>query len=44
MRVERVAQPVDAPFADEIDMGDLPQRMNAGVSAAGAVNDGALRH
>ena len=34
MGVERVAQPVDAPLADEIDMGDLTQRMNAGVRAA----------
>ena len=39
MRVERVAQPILAPVARQIDMGDLTQRMHAGVGAAGAMDD-----
>ena len=41
MRVDGVAQPVLAPDAREVDMSDLPQRMHAGVGAAGAMHDAA---
>ena len=41
MRIDRVAQPVDAPVAREIDMRHLPERMHAGVGAARPMHDGA---
>ena len=37
MGVERLAQPRPLPVPREIDMGDLPGRMDPGVGAAGAV-------
>ena len=42
MRVDRLAQAPAPPLAFEIDMRDLPHRVNAGVGAAGAVDDEAL--
>ena len=42
MRGERVAHGVGVPFLRQIDMRDLPERMHAGVGAAGAVDGDAL--
>ena len=41
MRIERIAQPIDAPFPQKIDMSDLTERMNSGVSSPGPVNHAA---
>ena len=37
MRVERVAHRVGVPVLAQIDMRDLPERVHAGIGAAGAV-------
>ena len=38
MRVERVAHGVGVPVLGQIDMGDLPARVHAGIGAAGALH------
>ena len=38
MRVERVAHGVGVPILGEIDMGDLAERVHAGIGAPGAVH------
>ena len=38
MGVERVAHGIGRPVAGEIDMGDLAERMDAGIGAPGALD------
>ena len=38
MRIERVAHRVGSPVARQIDMRDLPERVHAGIGAAGALH------
>ena len=40
MEIDGVAHIVAVPVSGEIDMGDLAERMDAGIGAAGAVHDG----
>ena len=41
-RVQRVADLVVGPILDEVEMGDLTERMDAGIGAARAARDGLL--
>ena len=41
-RVQRIADLVVGPILGEVEMGDLTERMDAGIGAAGAARDGLL--
>ncbi len=42
MEIDRVANVIDLPSLGEVDMGDLAERMHAGIGTAGASDSDAL--
>ena len=38
MRVQSLAKSFAGPFAHQVEMRDLPERMHAGIGAAGAAD------